>query len=508
MSTTRTYRGRGLDELLERIKAELGPDAVIVAQREDVEGGVGGFFAKRVIEVDARPGGATLDIVADEPAAPEPISGPAAAPALYGYGGAPGPSGLDTPEDGTAEPTFEEHLKALLGAAGQIAPPAPAVRPVIAPQVDEAPAPEPLDIANVARAFSEAPIVEDVEAPADVDPPAATTPAEPSTAAAPPTAAEPPTAPEAPTSAEPPTASEPEPDPDPTPEPPAAAAPARPTPPDPAPGAVTRTEPPARALTSPAPTPVTDRDSAWEALVEAGIGATLAADIVEETVTHLLPFAEEPSLKPLVHRALASRIPVHATRGAAGHVIGFVGPGGSGKTHCAARLAAAYAARTSTPVACVTVRAKDGGSELRDMLTGSGVEVHAEPDADAASRRIERLRQTALVILDTPAVSPRADAELRVLAAELAQLRADEVHLTMPATIGPRPARDLVAAGRRLGTCAIAITHSDETDALGTPVDVAIDTGLPISFVGRGHAPRSGLIPADAHDLATTLIAA
>ncbi len=225
-------------------------------------------------------------------------------------------------------------------------------------------------------------------------------------------------------------------------------------------------------------------------------------------MTHLLPFAADPGLRPLVQRVLAGRIPVHATRGAAGRVVGFVGPGGSGKTHCAARLAAAYAARSATPVACVTLRPKDGGSELRELLTGSGVEVHAEADADAAARRVERLRETALVVLDTPAISPRAVAEMRVLAAELAQLRADEIHLTMPATIAPRPARELVAGTRTLGTCAIAITHSDETDGLGTPVDVAIDTGLPISFVGRGQSVRTGLVPADAHDLATALIAA
>src|ERR671926_217062 len=53
---TFTYRGRSLEELVPRIRADLGDDAVIVARRETTSGGVGGFFAKREIEVEVRPG--------------------------------------------------------------------------------------------------------------------------------------------------------------------------------------------------------------------------------------------------------------------------------------------------------------------------------------------------------------------------------------------------------------------------------------------------------------------
>ncbi|MCW3039499.1 MAG: GTP-binding signal recognition particle G-domain protein, partial [Solirubrobacterales bacterium] len=51
----RTFTGAGLDEVLPQIRAELGEDALIVARRDGVEGGVGGFFGRRTIEVDAAP---------------------------------------------------------------------------------------------------------------------------------------------------------------------------------------------------------------------------------------------------------------------------------------------------------------------------------------------------------------------------------------------------------------------------------------------------------------------
>jgi flagellar biosynthesis protein FlhF len=57
MSTTldfKTYRGRTLEELLPQIRAELGPDAIVLRRREGLSGGVAGFFQRSYIEVDAR----------------------------------------------------------------------------------------------------------------------------------------------------------------------------------------------------------------------------------------------------------------------------------------------------------------------------------------------------------------------------------------------------------------------------------------------------------------------
>src|SRR3954471_12330857 len=65
MNETKTFRGRSLEEVLPQIKADLGPDAEIIRQREGLTGGVGGFFQRACIEVEARPG----DAVEETPAA-------------------------------------------------------------------------------------------------------------------------------------------------------------------------------------------------------------------------------------------------------------------------------------------------------------------------------------------------------------------------------------------------------------------------------------------------------
>ncbi len=46
---TKVFRGRSLEEILPRIKADLGPDAVITRQRDGLAGGIGGFFQRQFV---------------------------------------------------------------------------------------------------------------------------------------------------------------------------------------------------------------------------------------------------------------------------------------------------------------------------------------------------------------------------------------------------------------------------------------------------------------------------
>jgi flagellar biosynthesis GTPase FlhF len=65
----RTYRGRTLEELLPKIRSELGPDAIVVRQREGLMGGIGGFFQQRFIEIEARAGHPRVDLYDEPPTA-------------------------------------------------------------------------------------------------------------------------------------------------------------------------------------------------------------------------------------------------------------------------------------------------------------------------------------------------------------------------------------------------------------------------------------------------------
>lgn len=424
---TQTFSGASLEAVLPQIRAELGPDAVIVGRRDGVEGGVGGFFGKRSVQIDACPGRPTLD-VRDEPAAPlspAPYDPPVRpAPGLDSYAAAtpapaemaPRPVPVEAPAPDPAD-AFARQLAGLL--ADQPAPPAPAHLPVVDGRVAGSPT---LDDADALVAASA-----------------------------------------------------------PVPDPPRPSAP----------------------LTIGA-----SLGPEGDALLATGLSADLTADLVLTAARHIAPLAEDRDPRAMVRAALAARILVATSvRGPGGAVIGFVGPAGSGKTRCVARLATAYAKRSPLPVACVTLRPADDGVELSRLLQDAGVPVHVEADAVAAAQRIQALRNETIVLVDTPGVSPRAQAELRTLSSELRRLAADELHLTIPATIGPLAAREVAAAGRALGAGAIALTHTDETAALGTVVELAMDTALPLSYVARGTALDGGMRPAAADALALALLA-
>jgi flagellar biosynthesis GTPase FlhF len=501
---TFTYRGRSLEELVPRIRQELGDDAVIVSRRETTSGGVGGFFAKREIEVDVRPG---------------EMAGPSSRVA-----------------EAFAAQLADAHARQQQ--AGGPGDPAGAIRPTTAPEVDALPGaadltvndlfptPPPQNGGGLASLFNVGlpPAEPAVAMPSDADEPEA---------AAPPVPARPEIiededewddeewgeepALEIEEAEEVP---EPAPAPAPVSEIPHVEQPTgafdyvgvgEPAASEPAPVASSEPAPAPEPFASPASTTPAHAGLppavlvAAERLVARGLRAGLAEAIAEEAMSGLAPLRPEADPKQLLTDALARRIPMHPLRRGPG-VIGFVGPGGAGKTRCVARLAAAHARHGVLPVTVVALRSPDGGAELRRLLAPYGVALHAIESGAEGAARTAALRGSGLVIVDTPGVSPRSSGELRALGFELDSLAPDELHLAVPATIGPAAAQELVGGLRELGVGALALTHTDETEMLGTVVGLAIDSGLPLSYLARGQAVEAGLRPASAIDLASDLV--
>ncbi len=149
----RTYRGRTIEELIPRIREELGPDAIILREREGLMGGIGGFFAQRCVEIDAQ-----------------------AAPRLSVYDDDFDEEDLEEAEEAVEEPP------APAAPPAAASPPVPAPRPV-APFLDEASFAARLEEATLA--VDQAPPAPDVVRAPDAAPPAPVAPP-PSAASAPP----------------------------------------------------------------------------------------------------------------------------------------------------------------------------------------------------------------------------------------------------------------------------------------------------------------------------------
>jgi flagellar biosynthesis GTPase FlhF len=241
-------------------------------------------------------------------------------------------------------------------------------------------------------------------------------------------------------------------------------------------------------------------------LAEAGIRAELAREIVAETVSHGLPFASPRRLRKLVREALARRLPVAPTPPAGGRSLAFAGPGGSGKTLCTARLAAAYARGSDLPVVCIALRPSDGGAELRALLEPLGIGVTVADSGEQARAHVAGALSHALVVVDTPAVSPGDAAEVGRLGADLATLGLDEVHLALPSTYSSAVAAELAERLAPLQLTHVALTHMDETTRVGALVDHVIAAGRPLSYVSQGTELPGGIEPADPLDIASLVL--
>src|SRR3954451_21344799 len=364
MNETKTFRGRSLEEVLPQIKADLGPDAEIIRQREGLTGGVGGFFQRACVEVADRPPGEPaaplrrFDAYDDEPAMPEPLPEPFAE-----FEPDPLPDMDESMAEGLEAPGIKEIIRQATPFANRLS---HALEP-------EPAAKEPIE----------------------------------------------------------------------------------------------------------------------ERLVDAGIAAARAHEIVAETVSHLVPFASPRQLRKLVRQGRARRIPVAPPPAAGGRSLAFVGPAGSGKTLCTARLAIAYAGGSDLPVVCVALSPADGGSELRALVEPHGVGVTVARTAAQARAHVAGALGEALVVVDTRSGS--SDADLYILGL-------DELHLTLPSTYSAAAAAELT---QRLPATHVALTHLDETNRIGGLVDFLVDAGTPLSYVSRGEG---GMAPADAHDIAALVL--
>ncbi|MFT3865971.1 MAG: hypothetical protein QM729_17025 [Solirubrobacterales bacterium] len=310
----KTYRGASIEELLPQIRADLGPEAVVVSRREGLIGGFAGFFQKRCVEVDARAGGPRIDVYDEGDAE---LEGTPEAPLTV-------PPSFEAPGR-DAMPDFEP-------LAAAIATDTPPVRNDAATREGLA-TPAVQQLVDGAAPFSDL-LSQMTDGPAAS--PAAGMPATSATVAASAQATS------------------------------AAATPAAAT-------ATAAVEEEAVADDTPEPKRIAN---VREGMVAAGLGADLADEVVDAVVANVSPFYNPGRLKTLVRNELALRLPITPAPGPGRRRLAVIGPAGTGKTAAVARIAAAHAA-AGQDVACFTVEPVDGGASLRALLGDSGVKVEA-----------------------------------------------------------------------------------------------------------------------------------
>jgi flagellar biosynthesis GTPase FlhF len=477
----RTYRGRTLEELLPKIRDELGPDAIVVRQRDGLMGGIGGFFQQRFVEIEARRGHTRVDVYDEPPAAEDFAAQLAVAEELAG--------------EPLVSAPFADALPQAAEAAFAAAAPEPAPAPAAAAPAPAAAAPEPAPAASAPAAAASAPAAA-ASAPAAAAPEPAPAPPPPAAVAplpvtdAPPEPAAEPAPPAADFASALPVAARPDAE---------VAAPQPVAAPEAAP------EPPAPA--EPAAAAPAEHPELIATLVAHGISDAFACELVAGATAHLLPLMGGGDVRAATAAALARRIPLAPLPigRANARAVAFVGAPGAGKTRCAAALAAAHA-QAGQVVRVVALDAEDDGAELTRLLASHGVEVHSAGSPSAARAALEGAPADALVVLDTPAVAPGDADGVARLAERLARIGVPATQVALPATLSAAAAREQLDRLAPLRPAALTLTHADATDHVGAIVELACTTALPLAHVADGRPLPGGLRHADPAELAERLL--
>ncbi|MFO7707964.1 MAG: Ada metal-binding domain-containing protein [Desulfobacterales bacterium] len=233
----------------------------------------------------------------------------------------------------------------------------------------------------------------------------------------------------------------------------------------------------------------TSGEAAWQRqLSTQEVQAALAAEIIG----HL---QQCPGRDPLVElrQRLAYLGPPPPAPEDAPRVLVLVGPAGAGKTTTAIKLAARQVARRQ-PTALLTLDDRRIGAlaQLRIYADILGIPLAAAASAAEVGRALERLGAAGTLIVDTPGISP-GEAERRgELNEMLGALPAAELNLTLALNTREKDMRRSVEAWKGTPLSGLVFTRLDETDVWGPALNLALQTGLPVS-----HAAHGTRIPED-----------
>jgi flagellar biosynthesis protein FlhF len=178
-------------------------------------------------------------------------------------------------------------------------------------------------------------------------------------------------------------------------------------------------------------------------------------------------------------------------------IMAVVGPTGAGKTTTIAKLAARWCMRHgSQDLALVSTDGYRIGArdQLMTYARILGAPMHAANSGRDLARVLERLKSKKLILIDTAGMGPR-DARLteQLAALQLGAARA-RVLLALPAQGEGHALDEIVQAFARLNPVACMLTKVDEAASLGAVISTILRHRLKIAYVCDGQR-----VPEDLH---------
>jgi hypothetical protein len=186
---------------------------------------------------------------------------------------------------------------------------------------------------------------------------------------------------------------------------------------------------------------------------------------------------------------------VESTERGRPRVVVLIGPGGTGKTTTAVKLAAVRSGKSDGGrVALLTLDDHRIGAIEQARIFGSilNVPVAVATTAEMVRQAWQAFQSIDCLIVDTPGVSAGEAARQTALCRMLEPLKTKEVHLVLNGCNREMDLARMIDGWRELTVDRLAFTRLDEAGTCGHLINLLVRTGLPLSYLGTG--PR---IPED-----------
>ena len=255
-------------------------------------------------------------------------------------------------------------------------------------------------------------------------------------------------------------------------------------------------------------------------LVENGVEKNLAGQLLEEVLAQANERkpVDRTSMRESLVRRMADRfhperqIPsatlASGTEDEDPLVIAFLGPTGVGKTTTLEKLAMRMKAQENRDVAilCCDTCKIAAVKELEAFGELMEIPVEAAYTPEEMANLLRQYGDRDVVLIDTAGRGATGSDVLQEIEDFMRQGRPDEVHLVLSATT---KYEDLLNILRRFENTApnyLLFTKLDETTSCGTLLNLAAETGKPISYVTWAPGIAEGMEPLDPFKMAEQII--
>ncbi len=234
--------------------------------------------------------------------------------------------------------------------------------------------------------------------------------------------------------------------------------------------------------------------AAYRFLLERNVDRKVAASLVGGLTKDLDPEAMRDERILMERLRVELRKRVRVTGGldvSAGkrRIVSFVGATGVGKTTNLAKLAALFAVRERVRVALITTDTYRFAApeQLRAYANIIGVPMEVVNSPKELTIALKKLKENDLILIDTAGGSQFNQEQIREQRQFLAAAQADDVYLLASANTHVNELRSVVKNLRCINPTALFFTKIDETRHFGGMFSLAVEAGLPLSYLSIGQ---------------------